>query len=152
MTFNMGMRTRKKQDYNTPSQIYKVLDAEFHFDCDPCLVHNGSIVEKDMLGSDWGQSNFVNPPYKYIEKWIKKGFEEWKKAKVIVFLIPSRTDNSWWHDYVMTYAEEVRFIRRRIKFEGAKWDAPFASCIVIFRSNKGLTKYTSFDLRSLGVM
>lgn len=148
MTYNQGMLTRKKQDYNTPSQIYKLLDKEFHFDCDPSLLpHANGLVKQDMLGSDWGNSNFVNPPYRYIAKWIKKGFEEWKKDKIIVFLIPSRTDTAWWHDYIMNYAEEVRFIRRRIKFDGARWDAPFASCIVIFRSNKGMTRYTSLDLK-----
>jgi hypothetical protein len=30
-------------------------------------------------------------------------------------------------------AGEIRFIRGRVKFGGAKWNAPFPSAIVIFR-------------------
>jgi site-specific DNA-methyltransferase (adenine-specific) len=146
MTFNNGMVSRNKQDYNTPLKIYDYLDREFHFDCDPCPSDNGSIVLKDGLGSDWGNSNFVNPPYRYISKWISKGFEEWKKGKIVVFLIPVRTDTRWWQDIIMSYAEKILFIRRRIRFSGAKWDAPFPSCIVVFRSNTGLTKFETLDL------
>jgi hypothetical protein len=45
------------------------LDAEFHFDFDPCPtkpLENG-------LESAWGNVNFVNPPYgRKISKWIEK--------------------------------------------------------------------------------
>lgn len=79
-------------------------------------------------------SCFVNPPYKQIKEWIKKGFEESLKGKTVVFLIPSRTDTAYWHDYVMK-ASEIRFIRGRLKFEGyGGGSAPFPSAIVIFKN------------------
>ena len=85
-------------DWNTPKAVYQVLDAEFGFDFDPCP----SNPDFDGLSVGWGRSNFVNPPYgREIPKWIKKGFEEWKTGKTVVFLIPSRTDTSYWHDYIM---------------------------------------------------
>jgi hypothetical protein len=53
----------------------------------------------------------------------------------VVMLIPARTDTAWWHDYVVK-ADEVRFLRGRVKFvkPGVKSDAaPFPSAIVVFR-------------------
>ena len=79
-----------------------------------------------------GGRTFVNPPYSQIETWIKKGYEESQQDKLVVFLIPSRTDTRWWHEYVMK-AAEIRFIKGRLKFEGGKHNAPFPSCVVIFR-------------------
>ncbi len=81
-----------------------------------------------------GGVNYVNPPYgKELPKWIEKGFEEWKKGKTVVFLIPSRTDTRWWHEYCMK-ATEIRFIKGRLKFDDQKNSAPFPSAIVVFKS------------------
>jgi site-specific DNA-methyltransferase (adenine-specific) len=81
-----------------------------------------------------GGCNYVNPPYgNEIPKWIKKGYEEYQKGKSVVFLIPSRTDTRWWHDYCMN-ATEIRFIKGRLKFDDCKNPAPFPSAIVIFKA------------------
>lgn len=116
-------------DWQTPKEVYEELDREFGFDFDPC-PHKSCF---DGLSLEWGQSNFVNPPYgREIGKWLKKGFAEWEKGKTVVFLIPSRTDTIWWHDYVMK-ATEIRFIKGRLKFDGQKNSAPFPSAIIVFQ-------------------
>lgn len=99
----------------------------------PCDNCNGTGKEKfDGLSIAWGKSNYVNPPYgREIGKWLAKGVMEWKKGKTVVFLIPSRTDTKWWHDYVMK-ADEIRFIKGRLKFSSHENSAPFPSAIVIF--------------------
>ncbi len=126
---NRGLFASLRGDWKTPRALYQALDAEFRFDFDPCPVKpaiNG-------LESDWGNSNFVNPPYgKEIVNWIQKGYEENLKGKTVVFLLPSRTDTRWWHDFVMK-ADEIRFIRGRLKFDDQKGSAPFPSAIAIFR-------------------
>lgn len=82
----------QRLDWKTPKAVYQILDAEFNFDYDPCPTK----PKKDGLTSEWGKSNFVNPPYgRELPKWIKKGFEEHNKHKTVVFLIPSRTDTKW---------------------------------------------------------
>ena len=127
---NVGVHfSSQRLDWQTPTVVYQILDAEFDFDFDPC-PHNPTF---DGLLEEWGSSNFVNPPYgREIPKWVKKGFSEWKKGKTVVFLVPSRTDTKWWHDYCMK-ADEIRFIKGRLRFGKAVNSAPFPSAIVIFR-------------------
>lgn len=116
-------------DWRTPKAFYEELDKEFHFSFDPCPVN----PQFDGLAVEWGGANFVNPPYgREIGKWIKKGYEESLKGRVVVFLIPSRTDTKWWHDYIMK-ADEIRFIKGRLKFDDCKNPAPFPSAVVVFR-------------------
>ena len=115
-------------NWKTPDSIYQKLDDEFHFNFDPCPI-NGS----GGLDCEWGSSSFVNPPYSQLKAWCKKAFEEGLKGKTVVMLIPSRTDTIAWHDYCMK-AQEIRFIRGRLKFGNSKNSAPFPSAIVIFRS------------------
>ena len=120
------------QHWQTPRETYDELNREFNFDFDPCP--HGFLL--DGLKEEWGRSNFVNPPFKYIAAWVQKAWEENQKGKRVVLLIPSRTDTRWWHDYVMK-ASEIRFIKGRLKYSGAKFNAPFPSCVVVFDSKEG---------------
>ena len=138
----------KNQNWRTPKKVYDKLDNEFNFDCDPCPSFEDGLRSRDMLGSSWGKSNYVNPPYKNVEDWLRKGYNEYLKGKIVVFLIPSRTDTQWWHNFVMK-ANQIRFIIGRLKFKGDndRFLAPFASIIVIFNSNKKYNKkFISYDV------
>lgn len=119
----------QRLDWKTPKAVYDQLDKEFSFDHDPCP----SDYKVDGLTSDWGERNFVNPPYgRQIGSWLAKGYYEARiKDKTVVFLIPSRTDTKWWHDFCMK-ADEIRFIKGRLKFDNHTQNAPFPSAVVIF--------------------
>ena len=76
---NRELFTSLRGNWKTPKALYQALDAEFHFDHDPCPVKPNI----DGLENEWGQVNFVNPPYgKEIRKWIEKGFEQYLKGKL----------------------------------------------------------------------
>jgi len=121
--------TSTKDEWNTPRSLYEKLHKEFDFDFDPC-PENPTF---DGLNIEWGTSNFVNPPYSNWQKWVKKGFKEYKKGKLVVFLLASRTDTKVFHEIILPFASEIRFIKGRLKFGGSKYGAPFPSVIVIFR-------------------
>jgi len=125
--------TSIRSDWKTPSGLYRLLDAEFHFDFDPCPADpkfNGLIIE-------WGICNFVNPPYgKATSRWCAKAVYEWQKGKTVVMLLAARTDTKWWHDYVMQ-ATEIRFLRGRLKFDDGKGKATFPSCVAVFLKKQG---------------
>lgn len=118
-----------RSDWRTPKALYQGLDAEFHFDFDPCPAN----PKFDGLKVGWQQSNFVNPPYgRDIGRWFAKAWEEYQKGKTVVFLVPSRTDTKWWHQYCMK-ATEIRFIKGRLYFDDGDGRAPFPSAIIVFK-------------------
>lgn len=102
-------------DWETPSYIFDPLNEEFNFDFDPCPINSTF----DGLEMDWGKRNFINPPYsrKLKEAFIRKAFEESKKGKLCVMLLPVSTSTVIFHEVIYGNAE-IRFIRRRIKFIG----------------------------------
>ena len=118
----------------TPVDVYQALDDEFCFDFDPCPL-DGTENGLATLFLSWeGRRVFCNPPYgPGIAKWLERGLE----ANLAVFLIPSRTDTKWFHEIVLPNAEEIRFIKGRLKFGDAVNSAPFPSMIVIFKNTPG---------------
>ena len=117
------------EKWKTPEVFYEKLNEEFNFNFDPCPAN----PQFDGLEIEWGNCNFVNPPYgNIITKWLEKAVQEQMKGKTSVFLIPSRTDTKWWHTYVME-ADEIRFIKGRLRFQGAVYNAPFPSVVVVFK-------------------
>lgn len=113
----------------TPKNVYEVLDAEFHFNFDPCPL-DGDGDGLAPLFCEWrGKRVFCNPPYgPGIGDWLRRGLE----ADLAVFLIPARTDTKWFHEICLPHAKDIRFIRGRLKFGGSKNSAPFPSMIVVF--------------------
>jgi phage N-6-adenine-methyltransferase len=138
---NELMFSTGKDDWETPPDLFKKLDDEFHFTLDPCCTEQTAKCRKyytketDGLKQDWGgETVFVNPPYsaKEQDKWVKKCYEESQKPNTkVVALLPARTDTERFHKYILNHAE-IRFIKGRIKFVGAKAPAPFPSMIVIW--------------------
>ena len=128
MPKHLGVHFSSATDHwRTPDETYKALHAEFDFNDDPCPIGGGGGLERE-----WGSRVFVNPPYSKIADWVAYGYAQSLKGKIVVMLIPSRTDTRWWHEYVMK-ASEIRFIKGRLKFGGQKNSAPFPSCVVVFR-------------------
>lgn len=62
----------------------------------------------------------------------KKASESAAVGATVVMLLPARTDTKWFHEYICGKAE-IRFIEGRLKFGGAKNNAPFPSMIVVLR-------------------
>lgn len=104
--------------WQTPPDLYARLDAEFHFDFDPCPLH--ATFDGLDPATKWGKSNFVNPPYNRIDKpkFIKRAFNEWKvNGSTNVLLIPAATGTKQFHELIYPNAE-IRFVRGRIAFIG----------------------------------
>lgn len=125
---NRVLFSKASDEWATPAETYDALNAEFAFADDACPLGG----ERNGLMREWSSPCFVNPPYSNIRAWMDKAMLEWRAGKTVVLLVPSRTDTGWWHDCAMK-ATEIRFIRGRLRFGGAKTGAPFPSCVVIFR-------------------
>lgn len=128
-------------EWSTPDDVFAELDNEFHFDLDPCADDSNHKCQKyftihdDGLKNSWGGYRvFCNPPYSRISDWVRKAYYESLKDNTLVcLLIPARTDTRYFHDYIYQRSE-IRFVKGRIKFGDSKYNAPFPSMVVIFRS------------------
>ena len=110
------MPKSKSDKWQTPPEVYDPLNAEFHFDYDPCPIDWHQDTHPDALQIEWGTSVFVNPPYSKCADFIKKAHDEWMKGgKTIVMLINASTDTKAFHRYIKDKAE-IRFVEGRIKF------------------------------------
>jgi hypothetical protein len=125
---NRGLFTSASQHWATPEKAYQDLNAEFHFDYDPCPLKS----DRDLKLETWGKRVFLNPPYgRETETWLRLAYNHSRKGNLVVCLIASRTDTKWWHEIVMK-ADEIRFLRGRLRFNGSKINAPFPSAVVVF--------------------
>ena len=112
-------------NWRTPEKIYKELDAEFHFNDDPCPLNGSGGLERE-----WGLSVFVNPPYSNPMPWCRKSYIESLKGSTVIMLLRGDTSTNWFHDWVLNKAE-LRFIKGRLHFND-KGPAPFPSIIAIY--------------------
>ena len=118
--------------WSTPKDLFNSLNEEFSFNDDPCPIGGSGGLDRI-----WGSSTYVNPPYgRGVDKWIYKGIMESKCGKVVVFLLPVRTDTKWFHNLVLPNAFEIRFLKGRLKFGSALNVAPFPSMVIIFKGGK----------------
>jgi len=144
------MFSSKSNEWETPADFYEKLNKRFKFTLDPCSTHLNTkcpkhyTMEEDGLSKSWANETvFVNPPYGDVGKWVNKAYlESTEHGATVVMLIPSRTDTKYWHDYIMTSASAIYFVRGRLKFYNkviadytGKSDlspAPFPSVVVVF--------------------
>lgn len=108
-------------NWETPPDLYAKLDNEFYFDFDPCPINENEITpDKDGLAIEWGERNFINPPYsrKLKEAFVRKAIKESEKGKICVMLLPVSTSTKLFHHFIQPNAKDIRFIKGRVKFMG----------------------------------
>lgn len=135
------------REWRTPPEVFLPLDREFGFTLDPCCTTESALCAtyftevNDGLNCPWdGHRVFMNPPYgREIYAWTKKATTEVAAGRcpVVVGLLPSATELSWWHEDVIARKAELRWIRARVNFireDGLRTHAFQPSVIVIWRS------------------
>lgn len=129
----------ERTDWATPPEVYAELDAEFHFDLDPCSSDDNRKCAQwfteadDGLAQQWAPATvFMNPPYgREIKDWMYKARAEADKGATVVCLIPARLDAIWWN--VTTCRSEVRNRFGRINFIGGHAAFPGPIAVVVMR-------------------
>ena len=123
----------------TPQDFFDQLNGEFAFELDLAADEKNTKCDYyydervNSLEQDWTGHCWCNPPYgRSIGQWVDKAARESKAhGSLIVMLLPARTDTKWFTRIADT-ADEIRFVKGRLKFEGQIASAPFPSMIAIW--------------------
>lgn len=126
---NKVMFSSNSDHWATPTDVFNDLNKEFKFNFDPCPLYS----DYGLIGH-WKERCFVNPPFSVVSDFLEYGMIEMDHGccELLVYLVASRTDTKWFHDIVLRRANEIRFLRGRLKFGNSKNSAPFPSCVIIF--------------------
>jgi phage N-6-adenine-methyltransferase len=147
--------SRKSDLWSTSNSLFDPLNSEFGCEIDVCAIPENAKCERyftpdeDGLLQSWeGAICWMNPPYSQIAKWMKKAYEESQNGATVVALVPARVETRWWFEFALK-AAEIRFLKGRLRFSGAKNSAPFPSALVIFRPGKHTPKIRFVDLNEI---
>jgi len=140
MTISPSLYSCRTDDWPTPQAFFDQLNREFKFTLDPCASAENAKCrwfftrEDDGLKQNWRSHRvFCNPPYgKTMRDWARKCYEASQGGALVALLAHARTDTRWFHDWVYGKADEIRFVRGRLKFGDGPQSAPFPSLIAIF--------------------
>lgn len=159
-----AQRTTKKDDYETPQELFDAIDRVFDFDWDVAASADNKKVGYWLEETDdslnemipWAGTCWCNPPYSNWASFAKKACEQRLNRVTTVMLIPPRTDSKAWHEYIMQ-ADEVIQLKGRVSFvvDGEeKKGNTVGSVLAVFRPRiegieYGPPKFLSWDWKSI---
>ncbi|WDW17303.1 phage N-6-adenine-methyltransferase [Enterococcus faecium] len=142
-----AIMTSDNQDWETPQELFDNLNNEFDFELDAFASDKNAkckhfFTERDdSFQQDWTKykSIFINPPYtSKVQDEVLKKINDTISSNwmgVIVLLIPARTDTKRWHDYIFNKADDIRFIKGRLRFEVdgiPRGSSTFPSAVIVY--------------------
>jgi phage N-6-adenine-methyltransferase len=140
-------------EWETPDELFEVLDREFDFGFDLCANilnarcpdYTDDVAEyvDSYSGEEHGQY-WMNPPYSRskIGTCMKAAWDLAQMGKYVVCLVRDDPSARWYQNYVDGKATEVRRLKHRVKFKGAEDSYNFPCCVVVYRDNtEGTTEY-----------
>lgn len=124
------MPKSKSDTHLTPDEVHDVIDAVWGLDSksmfDPCPAW----CIWDALQIDWENWNYVNPPYgrlkgqkeTLLHQFVMKAIKELKKGHKSIMLLPSKTDQDWFHELI-NWKFEINWFNHRLRFKNHPWSA-----------------------------
>lgn len=120
---SLSYMPKSKSDVHiTPDRVWSLIKGEWDYDekdfFDPCPVNE----KFDGLNVEWKELNYVNPPYSLLKEFVQKSLDEQLYGNETILLLPTKTDQQWFHDLIKREAD-ILWIKGRLKFKNNKWSA-----------------------------
>lgn len=123
-------RVSKRDDYETPDDLFELVDSVFSFDLDAAATARtakcnrylgpGSSDATDALKTIWfrhGSRIWCNPPFATKEYFFEQALASRNLCQVIVFLVPNNSrETEWWNKYVRKAADTVITLIPRVNY------------------------------------
>lgn len=137
---------KTSDEFGTPRWLYDLLDEEFQFTIDAAASDENAkhinyvTKEDDAFKQDYsGERVFCNPPYSrgLVKQFVELAYH-WteKDCPVWVMVLPTRTEQDWFHRYIKFPRVVCYFIRGRVAFVGGEGSARDSHMILVFRNAK----------------
>lgn len=153
-------RGKSKQDFGTPKDFLKAVEAQFGKLGIDLAAHEDNKVtelflspEQDSLSCDWranimvachpGQVAWLNPPFADLAPWAKKCSECSQLPRWTLMLCPASMGSKWWVDNVL--GKCMAFGIPRLQFVGA--DSIYPKDLALLAYGFGVNGTGYFDWR-----
>lgn len=147
----MMTRTTGAQEWRTPHWLWRYLNSQYAFCVDAAATRRSRLVPtyfgpdhrdrelRDATLLEWVKiygrgPYFLNPPFQNIMPFLQRAAEASMCGAIVVCLLPARTDVLWFHEVVLPYAREVRFVKGRVRYYYSTTTGKpnFPSMVVVF--------------------
>ena len=145
-----SMHTIIRQVTRSPDALRIMTQLEFEYEGVVDGTEKDIPSNVDLLKTDWYDSTFAIADHSNIENWIKKACVETGKGKVVVMLLPARTNRKWFHTYVLEKADEVRFIQGALSGKNDNKNSG-ADCLAVYRGGVRSTARSSSSVAIIGM-
>lgn len=128
------MPPSKSDTHITPDEVFDKIKelgwGESNFFYDPCPADPNR--KFDGLEISWHKWNYINPPYgngskdkdgnTLLARFVKKAIDEVELGHFSIMLLPSKTDQKWFH-WLLEREYSMYWFDHRLKFKNNKWSA-----------------------------
>ena len=148
MAISKALYSSASDEWRTPDSLFNYLDNIYDFTLDAAATDQNSkcpdyfTAQNSALTNNWRGRVWCNPPYSkgLCSEFVSRAYTQVcreRNAELAVLLLPARTDTKMWHELIFPLAEEVIFLKGRLKFmDGAGLtsnSAPFPSALVVYK-------------------
>jgi phage N-6-adenine-methyltransferase len=136
-----NIRVTERDDYCTPDNLFKKLDAVFNFNLDVAASRSNAkcqfyhTINDSALECEWGGRVWCNPPFSQKEAFLKQAIASRNSAEVICVLVPnSARESKWFREYAMQ-ATEIINLYPRVNYclDGEeRKGVSFGSCLLVY--------------------
>jgi len=150
----------QKDEWRTPSELYKMLNYEFCFELDAAATYDNTLCERhytmedDALIQNWGENGvkrvFCNPPFSRMKEFLEKAIQEYEdhahEIEIVVLIRADGYETKWFQQVldprkrftrpILTPRYHIRQLIPRVSFNlpsGSKPSAgpTFPSAVVV---------------------